>query len=581
MAGFASGLNAGIGLVSKLKGLYDMGQQQRAVGEVNDATPETSNEFTPEDGQRLEAIATTKDANGGSFYTLQGNDKGGYDVALNPDAMGPIQDKIDPATFTGGVNPKQYTDYLGTRVEGELSPTQQRSIKRAAMAKAIAPYDPKGAAKMEDDAASFDEEAKLRQLKIAEANAALRKGERESEIQKRMDLYGKMTPEEIHNTLTGDPDALNNLGIGVTQGEDGAYPVDLGGGNRTTLSPLQARGVAMGAKLYQDGFVPEGLAYMMNGNKEVYTQYAAMRAAALADRKADQTDAAQAETARHHQRALDMQKYGYDSRERQTRMAADARIAAGAAHAAGAASYEPRDIGATTDRNGKTVPSVWANQSLRTLQAKLKNGEISTDEYDAESKKVVAADANWFKGGNQLVQKLRANPGKAAEIGEEATQRGYPEYMISLAMERAGVSRAPTKAQAVPTPPDNKLPPPRPAAAPATPKQAIAASPSAPAPAPAPAPKKAPPGGFFAKDAQERMRATKAQTAADDKGKRDKDADARSQRIAQSAKEKELKEREALLNKREAMLRATEQEMAGRGRARPAIDVNNAIRHEK
>ena len=179
--GWASGMRAGIDIGRA----YNEGVERKRLEGIRTAAPETSQGYTAEQGQQLEAMASAiNPETGRPYYNVQVGQGGNYTVtpdfteAQTPMAMGAdSQYGVAPVELqtTGlgraGVaaqpipfNQQRVTDFLGRRFEGELTPDRIEAMRSRAMAEGLSDPRQRQAALAEATRAEREaEEAPLRQ----------------------------------------------------------------------------------------------------------------------------------------------------------------------------------------------------------------------------------------------------------------------------------------------------------------------------------------------------------------------------------------------------------------------------------
>lgn len=153
--GWATGLQSGITLGKAFK----EGQERRRLEGIRTAAPETSQGYTAEQGQQLEAMASAiNPETGRPYYKVQVGEGGNYtvtpdfteaqtprtgmdtgsqygvaNVELQPTGEGRAGIVAQPIPF----NQQRVTDFLGRRFEGELTPDRIEAMRSRAMAEGL------------------------------------------------------------------------------------------------------------------------------------------------------------------------------------------------------------------------------------------------------------------------------------------------------------------------------------------------------------------------------------------------------------------------------------------------------------
>lgn len=154
--GWASGLQAGI----QLGNAFKQGQERRRMEDIQQATPETSQGYTAEQGAQLEAMAKAiNPETGRPYYQVNAGEGGNYTVT--PD----FTESQRPVGLTGtptenapiAYDQQRVTNFLGKRYEGELAPERVEGLRTRAMAEATA--DPRMRQQMLMEATRAEREA--------------------------------------------------------------------------------------------------------------------------------------------------------------------------------------------------------------------------------------------------------------------------------------------------------------------------------------------------------------------------------------------------------------------------------------
>jgi hypothetical protein len=180
--GWASGMRAGIDIGRA----YNEGVERKRLEGIRTAAPETSQGYTAEQGQQLEAMASAiNPETGRPYYNVQVGEGGNYtvtpdfteaqtprtgmdtgsqygvaNVELQPTGLGRAGVAAQPIPF----NQQRVTDFLGRRFEGELTPDRIEAMRSRAMAEGLSDPRQRQAALAEATRAEREaEEAPLRQ----------------------------------------------------------------------------------------------------------------------------------------------------------------------------------------------------------------------------------------------------------------------------------------------------------------------------------------------------------------------------------------------------------------------------------
>ena len=133
------------GLVSGGMRGYSIGRQikqDQAVDAVMEAKPEQSQGYTADDGRKLEALASAKDAQGNALYTIGADADGNYTVTPNQASQG--QDgRVMPSQV---IQRHTVTDLMGDRYDGALTNSQLGDKKARKLVDAVSLSDPMRAA---------------------------------------------------------------------------------------------------------------------------------------------------------------------------------------------------------------------------------------------------------------------------------------------------------------------------------------------------------------------------------------------------------------------------------------------------
>ena len=138
MADFLTNFNAGLTLGKNVAQGIETNRVMRGKAETGDS-------YTPEDAQQLEAIGNAKDADGNNYYQINANQDGSYGIGMRGE-----DGKYSPVE---GVQfkPQKYTEFLGKRYGGILTPEQIQAKRNEALVDIQTKYDPVGGMKMRSD----------------------------------------------------------------------------------------------------------------------------------------------------------------------------------------------------------------------------------------------------------------------------------------------------------------------------------------------------------------------------------------------------------------------------------------------
>lgn len=244
--GMAAGFQSGIALGKAFK----EGQERRRLEGIRTAAPETSQGYTAEQGQQLEAIAAAKDNEGRPFYNVQVDSSGNYSVIpnfteaqtprtgmdtdsqygvasvdLQPTGLGRAGVVQQPISFSQ----QRVTDFLGRRFEGELTPDRIEAMRSRAMAEGLSDPRQRQAALAEAIRAEREaEEAPLRRqlletqvesgkIGLEKSGYELTAAERaDADAQRMVDFnaWRSQNPQADFATMTAK---AQELGMGVDQ----------------------------------------------------------------------------------------------------------------------------------------------------------------------------------------------------------------------------------------------------------------------------------------------------------------------------------------------------------------------------
>lgn len=232
--GMAAGFQSGIALGKAFK----EGQERRRIEGIRTAAPETSQGYTAEQGQQLEAMASAiNPETGRPYYNVQAGQGGNYTITpdfteaqiprtgMGTDVVGIDRTQLQPVAF----NQQRVTDFLGRRVEGELTPDRVEAMRSRAMAEGLS--DPRQrlaaiaeATRLEREA----EEAPLRRqaletqveagkLGLDRTRQELTAGERAAAAVKRMDDFNAWRSQNPQADFAAINAEVQRLGMGVDE----------------------------------------------------------------------------------------------------------------------------------------------------------------------------------------------------------------------------------------------------------------------------------------------------------------------------------------------------------------------------
>lgn len=145
--GFNRSLIQGLDTGAKLYDRYQAAKQKGEISALASMKPEETTEYSPEDAQQLHDIANAKDAQGNPYYQLEAKQDGSYGLSMRGEDGSYAQ--VDGAQF----KPQMYTEFMGQRIQGGLSPQQESKMRNAAIANATMKYDPVQGLQMQRQAA--------------------------------------------------------------------------------------------------------------------------------------------------------------------------------------------------------------------------------------------------------------------------------------------------------------------------------------------------------------------------------------------------------------------------------------------
>ncbi len=229
-AGFQSGIALGRA--------FNEGRERRRIEGIRTATPETSQGYTAEQGQQLEAMASAiNPETGRPYYNVQAGQGGNYTITpdfteaqiprtgMGTDVVGIDRTQLQPVAF----NQQRVTNFLGRRVEGELTPDRIEAMRSRAMAEGLS--DPRQrlaaiaeATRLEREA----EEAPLRRqaletqveagkLGLDRTRQELTAGERTAAAAKRMDDFNAWRSQNPQAGFAEINAEVQRLGMGVDE----------------------------------------------------------------------------------------------------------------------------------------------------------------------------------------------------------------------------------------------------------------------------------------------------------------------------------------------------------------------------
>lgn len=232
--GMAAGFQSGIALGKAFK----EGQERRRIEGIRTAAPETSQGYTAEQGQQLEAMASAiNPETGRPYYNVQAGQGGNYTITpdfteaqiprtgMGTDVVGIDRTQLQPVAF----NQQRVTDFLGRRFEGELTPDRIEAMRSRAMAEGLS--DPRQrlaaiaeATRLEREA----EEAPLRRqaletqveagkLGLDRTRQELTAGERAATTAKRMDDFNAWRSQNPQAGFAEINAEAQRLGMGVDE----------------------------------------------------------------------------------------------------------------------------------------------------------------------------------------------------------------------------------------------------------------------------------------------------------------------------------------------------------------------------
>lgn len=198
--GWASGFRAGSDVARQAIETYQKANQQREFDRIAQATPETSQGFTAQDGEQLQAIANAKDANGNPYYTVEAGQGGGYGIRSNFQVQGADGQMTQPEAV--GMAPRQVTDFLGQRYAGSMDQVALDRARYGAYGDVVARTDPvqglrmrRELAQQERDDVRFQDEQRMQPLKQRAAELQVSTGERAERVGQRADALQKLDDE--------------------------------------------------------------------------------------------------------------------------------------------------------------------------------------------------------------------------------------------------------------------------------------------------------------------------------------------------------------------------------------------------
>lgn len=242
-AGFQSGIALGRA--------FNEGRERRRLEGIRTAAPETSQGYTAEQGQQLEAMASAiNPETGRPYYNVQAGQGGNYSVTpdfteaqtprtgmdtgsqfgvanveLQPTGLGRAGVAAQPIPF----NQQQVTDFLGRRFEGELAPDRIEAMRSRAMAEGLSDPRQRQAALAEATRAEREaEEAPLRrralesqiatgELGLKTAGMQLTAAERTAAAAQRTDDFNAWRSENPGADFGALTAKAQELGMGVDE----------------------------------------------------------------------------------------------------------------------------------------------------------------------------------------------------------------------------------------------------------------------------------------------------------------------------------------------------------------------------
>lgn len=198
--GWASGFRAGSDVARQAIETYQQARQRREFDQIAQAAPETSQGFTAQDGEQLQAIANAKDANGVPYYTVEAGQNGGYGVRSNFQVQGDDGQMVQPEAV--GMAPRQVTDFLGQRYAGTMDQPALERARYGAYADVVARTDPiqglrmrREMAQQERDDVRFQDEQRMQPLKQRATELQVSTGERTEKAGQRADALQQLDDE--------------------------------------------------------------------------------------------------------------------------------------------------------------------------------------------------------------------------------------------------------------------------------------------------------------------------------------------------------------------------------------------------
>lgn len=265
---FADQFAKGSAIMGDLIDTYGEAKRKSRVQEVMDSTPSEGRGYTSGDGQQLAQIAEAKDAQGNSYYQLDARPDGTFGLKMRGEGGDYVD--VPNATFSPG----KYTEFLGQRHTGGLTPEQIDSKRYAALADIMTRDDPVRGLQMRQHLRQEERTQEKHGWERDTTAKQLKALERAEGVQQVMDSAMQISDEKLPDAASGIGGLLKQFGVpvmykGATKGGYQYVSVDPASGKEGPtfeLSPLQLRQAAASSLMALRGYGAESLSLLQSAH---------------------------------------------------------------------------------------------------------------------------------------------------------------------------------------------------------------------------------------------------------------------------------------------------------------------------